>query len=231
MLRMPSGASPCGTAALHLIDGVLGEAEVHDLVSLVQINYPGLLENGSVSWSSLRDSKTVTGGMTRQNVAAIIDRYNEAAAGRFKFPDNVDDMPSFWGAMSSPGALYSETYPIPEAVRERIPVSAAPGDDTRVTFLHEPGENRGKQMVYGMWHFVKEFVVKDSSRYIFSPWIGGGKGSPLEENEPNTAYNVNLNLATTTLVMDGSTAEYPLRFLLSKGWQEKLVSSARLASG
>ena len=89
---------------------------------------------------------------------------------------------------------------------------------TSTGVIAEPTENTGRQAVFGPWDMMKE-------QFDIEPWKFFVLDMRRESEHPNAMYNVLLNIAmSTVLVGKNRECTYPLRFLLPKGWEDKLTT-------
>lgn len=182
---------------LSFVEGV-ASGDREDVLVLVDKHYPGLLQTGRVTWSSLRENRQRrAGGMSRDVAKTVLEGYNR-------------NVPSAYTALS---ADPNEWPSHPEYIQGH---SAVAGAAKPMPFPPESG----RQLVFGIWDSIERMDIA-ADRYIVSPW----EMAWWKFRHPNAAYNIVLNLACMTLAMDNDRCEYPLRFMLSGGWESRLVNT------
>jgi hypothetical protein len=183
MTRPVLAFAPCATAD-----------DRRELVAMVRRYYPGLLEAGEMSWTTLQMARKWNTGAIGLDVSKyIIDKYNQVE-GNDKLSSNVNRWPSHTEALQE----YDTSDPDPETIAE-------------------PREERGRQVLIAPWDVGSVDGVNEQEHIVF---MIDGDSSNINGTY-NLVLNMAM---ITYAVETNTECRYPLRVLLREGWEQSVIT-------
>lgn len=181
---------------------------------LVRKNYPGLLENGYVTWKSLDEARfRRAGGFTKNVAQSIVDLYNEKVLtkkfdkGNMKeWPSNVHEILRWIG--EDPSLDVSD---IPE-----------PPPDGSKQLVYTPFPKHGWDEQSKKAYQMMVNAMKTQGNYIVNPW----RHEENKEHERLSRWNLLLNQSVGTIAVNSNKDTANLRIVVPQDFTMTMKTQA-----
>lgn len=182
--------------------------------TLVRKNYPGLLENGFVTWEQL-DSRRYrrAGGFSLEFAKKVVQLYNEKVD-KFKLTtENMNEWQTDidFSTRKIGNEVEKEDYQIPshELDGERQLLYAS--------FPKDTSDPKVKQEFVDM-----ACAMKRTNKYIVSPW----RHPENDPRDPMTRWNLLLNQSMANIAVNSNPETFNLRIVVPENFEETLTRAS-----
>jgi hypothetical protein len=214
---------------LFFMHGV-NEEEKNAIRYLVQINYPGLLDNGYVEWETLHNNRHRRAGGFATNIAEeIVKQYNNIHESKKneKRCIRIDNMGE-WN--TNPGSIIQHIKNDVEIKKTDIhcyiPEVQELFGDHQLVYTPYPKtdwELKYKQEYFSFSKNIEECNVNNNSnpKYIVAPW----RHNDNDPNEPMSKWNLLLNQSIATIAVNSKPDTINMRIVLPDNYVDILAST------
>lgn len=214
---------------LFFIHGV-NEEEKNAIRYLVQINYPGLLDNGYVEWETLHNNRHRRAGGFATNIAEeIVEQYNKIH--EFKKNEErcirINNMGQ-WN--TNPGSIIQHITNDVEIkktdIHFDIPEVQELFGEHQLVYTPYPKtdwELKYKQEYFSFSKNIEKCNANNNSKtkYIVAPW----RHNDNDPNEPMSKWNLLLNQSIATIAVNSNPDTINMRIVLPDNYVDILAST------